>query len=410
MSGVVVAGAFDTKAEPLWLLVEKLTRLGSSPITIDTGVFSGDHGCDHSAATVAEAAGYPQEELPSLGRGKANSSMARGASQILRRLIEGGQVGALVCMGGSNAAVLFTHLAPVVPLGIPKILMSTSVAGETRPLVDGRDVTMVYPIVDIEGDNSILRAMIGRLARVAVALMKSGTLSDTDEHANTVGLTMYGLTNPCVTHCRSLLASSGYQPLIFHANGTGGRSYESFISQGLVSSAIDVTISEITDELFGGLWPAGPERLRTAGRVGVPQVVAPGAIDMICMGPQHTLPERFQNRTVEVHNELVTLVRTTSEENYQMGRTVAERLGSPAAKTAVLVPMKGFSGLDIKNGLFHDPEAVDAFLEGLQSCLSPKVSVVRVDHHINDLGFAEALVESVSLSATFGTKGGKHLL
>ena len=392
-----MVGAFDTKAEPLGLLVETLTQMGSPPITIDTGVFSGDHGCHHPAGAVAEAAGHSLGELPSLGRAEAVSAMARGASVILRELVGDGQVGALVCLGGSNASVLFTHLAPIVPLGIPKVLMATSVAGETRPLVDGRDVTMIYPIVDIEGDNSILRAMIGRLARVTVALRGSGPLSDPEGSARPVGMTMYGLTNPCVTHCRSLLSEAGLESVVFHANGTGGRSFESFISQRLVSAVIDITISEITDELFGGLWPAGPERLRTASRVGVPQVVAPGAIDMICVGPLATLPEGFRDRTIQAHNELVTLVRTTAEENYRMGRTVAERLGTPEAKTAVLVPMRGFSGLDIEGGPFHDPEAVEAFLEGVQSRVAPPVSVVGVDHHINDREFAEALArEAVS--------------
>jgi len=401
MSRVVVAGAFDTKAEPLGLLVETLTGMGSPPITIDTGVFGGDHGCRYPAEAVAEAAGYSLGQVPSLGQAEAVSAMARGASVILGELVADGKVGALVCLGGSNASVLFTHLAPVVPLGVPKVLMATSVAGETRPLVDGRDVTMIYPIVDIEGDNSILRAMIARLARVTVALLGSGPLSDPEGPAESVGMTMYGLTNPCVTHCRSLLSSAGLESVVFHANGTGGRTFESFISQGLVSSVIDITISEITDELFGGLWPAGPERLRTAARMGVPQVVAPGAIDMICVGPLSTVPEIFRSRTVQSHNELVTLVRTTPEENYRMGRTVAERLGTPQARTAVLVPLRGFSGLDVEGGPFHDPEAVDAFLEGVNSGVAPSVSVVGVDHHINDREFAEALVgESVSPVAT----------
>jgi len=393
-----VAGTFDTKTGPLGLLVETLTAMGSSPITIDTGVFSGDHGCHYHADAVAEAGGHSRRGLASTGRAEAVSAMARGAAIILRRLVEDGQVGALVCLGGSSAAVLFTHLAPVVPFGIPKILMATSVAGETRPLVDGRDVTMIYPIVDIEGDNTILRAMIGRLARVAVALLRSGPLRDPEDSVNSVGLTMYGLTNPCVTQCRSLLSAAGLESVVFHANGTGGRSFESFISQGLVSSVIDVTISEITDELCGGLWPAGPQRLRTASRVGAPQVVAPGAIDMICLGPLATLPEEFRNRTFQAHNELVTLVQTTAEENYRMGETVVERLGYPRTAASVLVPMKGFSGLDIENGPFHDPEAVEAFVEGVRSWRAPNVSVVEVDYHINQPEFAEALVDALTSS------------
>jgi len=233
---------------------------------------------------------------------------------------------------------------------------------------------------------------------VAVALLRSGPLRDPEDSVNSVGLTMYGLTNPCVTQCRSLLSAAGLESVVFHANGTGGRSFESFISQGLVSSVIDVTISEITDELCGGLWPAGPQRLRTASRVGAPQVVAPGAIDMICLGPLATLPEEFRNRTFQAHNELVTLVQTTAEENYRMGETVVERLGYPRTAASVLVPMKGFSGLDIENGPFHDPEAVEAFVEGVRSWRAPNVSVVEVDYHINQPEFAEALVDALTSS------------
>ena len=397
MSRIVLAGTFDTKAEPLELLVEELRGLDAPPITIDTGVFGGDHGCDHPAEAVAGAAGHALEELPPLGRAGAVSAMTRGAARILRQLVDGGEVGALVCMGGSNAAAAFSVLASIVPIGIPKILMGTSVAGETRALVQGGDVTMLYPVLDIEGDNRILRSMISRLAHVSAALLRAGGAHPVSAPGNSVALTMYGVTNPCVAHCRELLADRGLEPLVFHANGTGGRSFESFVSQGLVSSAIDVTISEVTDELFGGLWPAGSDRLTAASRSGVPQAMAPGAIDMICLGPLAGLPERFRRRPHLAHNDLVTLVRTTPEENHRLGRTVAERLGTPGAATSVLVPMKGVSQLDVEGGPFHNPGCVEAFAEGVESGLQPgsPVSLVRMDHHINDRAFAEALVAAV---------------
>ena len=399
MTRIVVAGAFDTKAEPLKLLTETLRSSGEPPITIDTGVFGGDHGCDHRAEEVAEAAGYSLGDLPPMGRAGAVSVMTQGASRILTRLLEEGEVGALVCMGGSNAAAVFTRLAPLLPIGIPKILMATSVAGETRALVGGSDVTMLYPILDIEGDNSILRGMINRLAQVAVALLRSGRLQQGSGPENSVGLTMYGVTNTCVTHCRNLLAGQGHESLVFHANGTGGRSFESFITQGLVSSAIDVTISEMTDELFGGLWPAGSDRLTAASQSGVPQAIAPGAVDMICLGPLASLPAEFRDRTFQAHNDLVTLVRTTPEENYRLGQTVAERLGAPRVATSVLVPTRGVSELDMEGGPFYDPESVEAFAEGVRSGLSPDspVSLVKLDHHINDPEFAEALVSAIAI-------------
>lgn len=308
--------------------------------------------------TKAEPAGYSLKDLPPLGRACAVSVMTLGASRILTRLIE---------------------------------------RGETRTLVGGSDVTMLYPILDIEGDNSILRGMTARLAHVTVALLWSGRFQQGTDPENSVALTMYGVTNICVTHCRNLLATHGRESLVFHANGTGGRSFESFISQGLVSSVIDLTISEMTDELFGGLWTAGPDRLTAASRSGVPQVVAPGAIDMICLGPRASIPQEFRNRTYQAHSDLVTLVRTTPDENYRLGQTVAERLGNPAATATVLVPMKGVSQLDFEGGPFYDPKSVDAFAEGVQSGLFPNspVSLVKMEHHINDTEFAEALVAAV---------------
>ncbi len=392
MARIVVAGAFDTKAEPLRRLADALTVLGEPPITIDTGVFGGDYGCDHPATAVAEASGHVLEELPPLGRAAAVTAMASGAAEILGGLVAGGEVGALVCMGGSNAATVFTKLAPVLPIGIPKILMATVVAGETRPLVDASDVILLYPIVDIEGDNSLLRGMITRLAQVAVGALRSGPLQRPDDAERSVALSMYGVTTPCVARCRTLLAAEGFESFVFHGNGTGGRSLESFVAQALVSLVIDITISELADDLFGGLWSAGPERLRTASRRGVPQVIAPGAIDMINFGPRSTVPERFQNRILHQHNELTTLVRTTPEENRILGACVAERLGQPTAPPTVMVPLRGFSALDIEGGPFFDPEAVTAFSEGLRSQLSVGVAVIECDLHINDPDFAAALV------------------
>ncbi|MDE0529427.1 MAG: Tm-1-like ATP-binding domain-containing protein [Truepera sp.] len=392
MGRIVVAGTFDTKAEPLNLLVGTLVAMGETPITIDVGVFGGEHSCQYPATAVAEAAGYSLEDVPPLGRATAVTVMSEGAGKILRECVEEGDVAALVCMGGSNAATVFAKLASVLPIGIPKILMATVVAGETRPFVNASDAILLYPIVDIEGNNSILRGMITRLAHVAVAALRSGRLQQSGDAERSVALTMFGVTTKCVSHCRSLLAAQGFESFVFHGNGSGGKSLESFVAQSLVSLVIDITISELTDDLFGGLWSAGPERLRTASERGVPQVIAPGAIDMIDFGPLSSVPERYRNRILHRHNDLATLVRTTPEENRRVGECVAKRLAQPTAPTAVLIPTQGFSALDVRGGPFFDPEAVGAFTEGLRAHLSPSVSLVEIDYHINDPEFAEALV------------------
>jgi uncharacterized protein (UPF0261 family) len=390
---IVIAGAFDTKAEPFGHLVNALELLGEPSITIDTGVFGGEFGCTYPAQAVAEAAGHKLEDLPALGRAAAVNRMADGAAEILKELVSEGDVAALICMGGSNAAVVFSELVPVLPIGLPKILLATVVAGQTRALIAASDVILLYPIVDIEGDNSILRGMITRLAHVAIGAVQAGGLQEPRDAERSAALSMFGVTTKCVSTCRELLALENFESFVFHGNGSGGKSLESFVEQGLVSMVLDVTISELTDELFGGLWGVGPERVATAATCGVPQVIAPGALDMINFGPRSSLPEAFQHRLLHSHNALTTLVRTTPEENHQLGEVVAERLAEPKGPTSILVPTRGFSGLDAEGQPFYDPEATQAFVQGLRSNLSAAVPLTELDLHINDPEFAEALVK-----------------
>lgn len=401
MSRITVAGAFDAKAEPFRLLTERLRSLGEPPITIDVGVFSGDGpGCDFPAAAVAEAAGRSLSEVREAGRAEAVSVMAEGAARIFGGLVEEKRAGGLACMGGSNAAVTFTRLAARAPIGMPKILMATVVAGETRPLAAAGDVILLYPVVDIEGGNYLLTEMIDRLAGVAAAAVRAAREREgnggrrEERSGRTAGMTMYGVTNRCVSLCRGLLAERGWESLVFHANGTGGRSLETFAAGGLVGAVLDVTTSELADELCGGWWPAGPDRLTAAARNGVPLAVAPGAMDMINFGPLDTVPARLRGRLLHRHNDLVTLVRTTPGENFRLGAEAARRLGDPAAPASILVPTGGFSDLDVAGGPFHDLEATAAFTEGVRSAKTPAVSLREVDCHINDPDFARAMVEA----------------
>ena len=392
MPRIAVVGSFDTKAAPFGRLVDKLRALGEDPVTVDTGVFPSDCDCDHRAPDVARAAGHDIEELRTIGRAGAVAAMADGAARVVGRLVRDESVGAVVCMGGSNASTVFSRIVPAVPVGVPKILLGTGVAGETRGIVNGSDAILIYPIVDIEGDNSVLRGMIDRLAHVAIGARDAGPIRQSDDTARSVALSMYGVTTACVAQCRALLAEQGFESLVFHANGTGGRSLEDLAAQSRVSLVMDVSISEIVDELFGGLWPAGSERLRGAARHGVPQVVAPGAVDMICVDPQTAAAPQFRGRLTTVHNDLVTLIRTSPEENRRLGEVVAERLGHPVAPTSVMIPRRGVSGLDIEGGPFFDPDATAAFVEGLRSAVAPEVSVIEADMHINDPEFARAMV------------------
>lgn len=392
MPEVVVVGTFDSKAAPLSLLAEHLRDLGETPIVIDTSVYPCDHGCDYPCHAVAARAGATHDDVAPRGRAEAVAIMARGAAAVVSDLAADGRVGALVCMGGSNAATVFSRVAPALPLGIPKILMATVVAGDTRPFTGANDVVLLYPIVDVEGDNAILRAMIKRLATTAAALKSAHTLSQGINNKPAVALTMYGVTTPCVSRVSELLSAAGVETYVFHANGTGGRTVELFARQGLVAGVVDATISELPDELFGGALPAGDDRLSNAARCGVPQVIAPGAIDMINFGPRATVPDRFEGRNILAHNDIVTLVRTTPEECFEIGVLAAERLGAPTAATTMAIPLGGVSMLDQPSGPFWDPDAVAAFRDGFVKSADPAIEIIEAVENINEPAFADLLV------------------
>ena len=387
MTRVVVVGTYDTKAKPLETLRRALAAHGEEPVTIDTGVFPTGARVTYSADAVAKTAGARHADLAPQGRAAAVRTMARGASVILSDLVSQGEVGVLVLMGGSNAATVFTHLVPEVPMGIPKILMATYVAGDTRALVDGADTVLIYPVVDVDGDNSILRAMIKRLADMAVVLKSDGPLT-VGAKERRVALSMYGVTTPCVQHVEKHLRLLGVEPLVFHANGTGGTTIERFAQQWLIDAVADLTLAELSNEVVGGAFSAGSDRMTSVSRTGLPQVIAPGAIDMIAFGPRHAVPEKFEDHVIHAHNDLVTLVRTTPDECYAIGKRLAERLGDPEAETVVCVPLGGTSMMDKPGEVFHDPDAVRAFHAGLSEHAAGSIQIETMPQNINDPDFA----------------------
>jgi uncharacterized protein (UPF0261 family) len=409
MSRIVVAGSFDSKAEPLGRLVADLRDLGEHPIVIDTGVYPGERGCTFSSDQVAAQADLKIENVAALGRAEAVRRMAEGAAAILRKLAAQGDVGGLVCMGGSNAAAVFAQLAAVLPMGVPKILMATMVAGDTRSFVGARDVILLYPVVDVEGDNSILRTMIARTAATAVAVKSAIPLSRQARTKKAVALSMYGVTTPCVQAVRRGLEAKGIDAYVFHANGSGGRSIEAFAADGLVDGVADLTIAELCHEVLGGALSAGPDRFATASRVGIVQVISPGALDMVTFGPPETVPERLRSRKTHPHNALVTLARTSAEECRAVARLLAHRLGKPKAATMVCIPLGGVSMLDREGQPFHDPSAIRAFASELRAIANPAVEIVESGAHINDPEFAslvqEKLLDALAASSVHRANG-----
>ena len=396
MCRIVVAGTFDSKSAPLNLLIGMLRERGENPVVIDTSVFPTDTNADYTGKMVAARIGREQSDLAGMGRAAAVHAMSNGAATILKSLAAERQVGALVCMGGSNAAAVFVQLSATLPLGIPKFLMSTSTAGDTRPLVGASDVVMLYPVVDIEGDNKILRRMVARLADAATAMKSSMTFADGDRKRQAVALTMYGVTTPCVQRVSSMIETAGMEPLVFHANGSGGRSVEAFASQRVVEAVVDATLAELGNELLGGAFPAGPDRMTGAATAAVPQVIAPGAVDMIAFGPRGNVPETFDRHVILAHNELVTLVRTKPDECRRIGASLAERLGVPKARTVLCIPHGGTSMLDKDGAEFRDPDAVAAFQDGFARNAAASIKVIESQHNINDPEFADLLFEQLN--------------
>jgi uncharacterized protein (UPF0261 family) len=281
-----------------------------------------------------------------------------------------------------------------LPIGVPKLLVSTMVAGDTRAYVGGADIAMLYPVVDIAGLNRISRRILANAADAIAGMAGGGDGTSPDDAGPTLlGATMFGATTPCVTTARERLEGMGYEVLVFHATGTGGRSMEALARSRAIAGVLDVTTTELADELAGGVLSAGPERLEAAGAEGIPQVVSVGALDMVNFGPPETVPERYRSRILHAHNPTVTLMRTTPEENETLGRTLARKLNGARGPVCVFLPLGGVSALDAPAQPFHDPRADRALFDALSASLDPRVDVVELPLHINDPAFARAMAD-----------------
>ncbi|MBR7744815.1 Tm-1-like ATP-binding domain-containing protein [Phycicoccus sp. BSK3Z-2] len=391
---VVVAGAFDTKREALDLLCARLRELGCAVHRVDFGV--ADHASDAETTPerLAAATGTTMEAVRASGRASALDTMGTAVAAEVERLHGAGSLDAFVAIGGSGAGTVFGAVAPRLPFGVPKVLTSTIVAGDTRGYLQGTDAVLVYPVVDVEGTNGVLRDVLGRTAATAAALAHAHRTREPapDPVGGHVAMTMFGITTRCVSAARERLETGGAEVSVFHANGTGGATLERLVSEGRVDAVLDVTTTELADLVAGGTLSAGPDRLTAAARHGVPQVVVPGALDTVNFGAPATVPERFAGRVLHRHNEHVTLMRSDAAENRRLGELVAERVGLAPSSSTVVLPMGGFSELDAPGMPFWSPEADAAFREAFLSHVDPAVRVVESTDHVDDPAFAALLV------------------
>jgi uncharacterized protein (UPF0261 family) len=305
---------------------------------------------------------------------------------------EAGRVDGVISLGGSGGTSIATHAMLGLPVGLPKVMVSTMASGNVAPYVDVKDVTMMYSVVDVAGLNRLSRRILANAAGAISGMVEQDVPPGEDKPLITA--TMFGVTTPCVTAVREALEAKGYEVLVFHATGSGGRAMESLIDGGFITAVADITTTEWCDELVGGVLSAGPHRLEAAARKGLPQVVSLGALDMVNFGGIETVPEAFKGRTLYKHNATVTLMRTTPEECAQLGKIIAEKLNATTGLTVLFVTLKGVSMIDAVGQPFYSAEADAALFDALRQTLDrSKVELVELDLHINDPAFATAMAE-----------------
>jgi uncharacterized protein (UPF0261 family) len=394
MATVVLVGTLDTKGTEYDYLRQRIQQSGCQVVLIDAGIKGQPQVVpDISHADVAHAIGEDVQSLAQAGeRGIGIEAMARGATKIVLDLYTQGRLQGILGVGGSGGSALLAPIMQALPIGVPKILVSTMASGDVRPYVGAVDVTMMYSVVDIAGINRISEHILSNAA-AAIAGMANcyEQFQPASSNKPLLGATMFGVTTPCVTEARRYLEEHGYEVLVFHATGTGGQSMEALVKGGFLSGVLDITTTELADELVGGVLTAGPERLEAAGKKGLPQVVSLGALDMVNFGPMDTVPEKFQQRKLYKHNPTVTLMRTTVEENAELGRILARKLNMAQGPVTVFIPLKGVSMIDVDGEAFFDANADRALIENLKANLHSNIEIRELDMAINDPAFAIAM-------------------
>ena len=402
---IVIVGTLDTKGAEYLYLKTCIEKAGGKTIVVDAGI-KGDplFTPDISHDEVARAGGSSIDELVAKGdRGLAIDTMMKGAAELVGKLFAEGRLGAMISLGGTAGTTIGTYVMRTLPVGVPKLQVSTVASGDTRPYVGAKDITMMYSVVDISGINSISRRIIANAAHaiVGMAAFEVDPAADAMEDKPLIAATMFGVTTPCVSTARAYLESLGYEVLVFHATGTGGQSMEKLVEDGFIAGVLDITTTEWADQLVGGVFNAGPNRLEAAGAKGVPQVVSLGALDMVNFGPMDTVPEPFKNRNLYKHNASVTLMRTTTSENASLGEIIASKLNAAQGPTALFIPLRGVSMIDSPGKPFYGPEEDNALFQAIRANIDSKVvELVEMDLEINDDTFALAMAKKLHAMLT----------
>jgi uncharacterized protein (UPF0261 family) len=393
---VAVLATLDTKGREAQYLREQIEGLGHRALLIDTGVTGAPTiAADITREEVAEAGGRSLAELcEHPDRAVAAPTMAEGATQILTRLVDAGEVHGVLGLGGTQGTTLSTHAMRALPYGLPKVMVSTMASGDVSPWVDIKDITMMFSVADILGLNPLTRKVLANAAGAVCGMAAVEVELRTGERP-LVAVTTVGITTVGAMRAIEVLEDAGYETITFHAVGSGGRAMEQLMREGLIGGVLDYATLEVTNQLHGALLAADDDRLTTAGRLGLPQVLCPGAIEVLVYGTPDTVPERFRDRTLIPHSPQITDVRLDRDEMVALAEEVAGRLAHTKDEAVFLMPMRGFDSYAVAGEGFHDPEADAAFVDRLEELLPPNVRVERRETHIDDPAFATEAAQTL---------------
>ena len=391
---VVLVGTLDTKGAEFWFVRDLLHGRGLEVIVVDFGVL-GDPPFDPDVTNdeVARAGGSSIEQLRA-GQDKtwAMRVMERGLAAVVSDLYGSGRLGGILGMAGGGGTSIATAAMRQLPVGVPKLMVSSIASvGDISPYLGTKDITMMPSVVDVAGLNSISRRIYANAAG-AITGMVEQAMPEVQEEKPLVTASMFGNTTPCVNHAQKVLEGHGYEVLIFHTTGTGGRTMEALIESGYITANLDVTATELADTICGGVMSAGPDRLLASARAGIPALLAPGCVDMVNFWAINTVPQEYRDRNLYEWNPNITLMRTDVEENQKIGQMIADAANGSTGPVAVLIPLKGVSQLDSPGGPFWDPEADQACFAAIRNNLKPDIPLIEVDNNINDPAFAEKAV------------------
>ena len=395
MATIAVLGTMDTKGEEHAFVADQIRQRGHKVLVIDTGTLEPPKlKPDITREQVAAAASVDLAKVVAKrDRGEAVDAMSRGAPALLLKLAQENKIDGVISLGGGGGTAIGTAAMRALPIGFPKVMVTTLASGNTSQYVGVKDVVLFPSIVDVAGINRISRQILTRAAGAICGMVEAKPPSGEDKPI--IVASQFGNTTECVTHARRLLEKQGYEVLVFHATGVGGQTMESLVESGMVAGVLDITTTEWADELVGGVLSAGPTRLEAAAKAGVPAIVTPGCLDMVNFHGPGTVPEKFKGRTFYQHNPQVTLMRTTPAECAELGKIVAQKVNGSRGPVTVLIPKKAISVISAPGQKFHDPAADKALFDAIKSNLRKDIEVIEMDCAINDAAFAEACANAL---------------